>query len=69
LPDPAAVTGSDADKRAAFRAIHDAMVARIEMLLALPVETLSDTERRIEMRRIGETAVLDPALEKLFPAR
>jgi arsenate reductase (thioredoxin) len=69
LPDPAAVGGSDADKRAAFRAIRDAMAKRIEMLLASPLESMNDAERRSEMRRIGETAVLDPATEKLFPAR
>ena len=69
LPDPAAVTGSDAVKRAAFRVIRDAMAKRIEMLLALPIEKMSDAERRIEMRRIGETGVLDPATENLFPAR
>ena len=69
LPDPAAVSGSDAEKRAAFRVIRDAMAKRIAMLLALPIESMSDVERRAEMRRIGETAVLDPALEKLFPAR
>jgi arsenate reductase len=69
LPDPAAVTGSDTDKRTAFRAIRDAMVKRIEMLLALPIESMSDAERRVEMRRIGETAVLDSATEKLFPRR
>ena len=66
LPDPAAVGGSDADKRAAFRVIRDAMAQRIAMLLALPVETMSEAQRRTAMRRIGETAVLDPAAEKLF---
>ena len=69
LPDPAAVTGSDADKRTAFRAIRDAMDKRITMLLALPIETMNATERRAALRRIGDTAVLDPATEKLFPAR
>ena len=69
LPDPAAVTGSDADKRAAFRAIRDAMAKRIDLLLALPFETMARDELRAAMQRIGETAVLDPAVEKLFPAR
>lgn len=69
LPDPAAVTGSDAAKRAAFRAIRDAMRKRIGMLLALPFENMAIDERRDALRRIGETAVLDAATEKLFPAR
>lgn len=69
LPDPAAVSGSDEHKRAAFRAIHNAMKKRIEMLLALPLETLSREALRAEMRRIGDTAVLDAATQKWFPAR
>ncbi len=69
LPDPAAVSGSDDDKRRAFRAIHDAMKQRIEMLLALPLDGMTRDEWRAAMRRIGETAVLDPAAEQLFPAR
>ena len=69
LPDPAAVAGSDAGKRAAFGAIRDVMAKRIAMLLALPFESMTDAERRDAMRRIGETAVLDPATEKLFAAR
>lgn len=69
LPDPAAVSGSDTDKRAVFRAIHDVMAKRIQMLLTLPVETMSHTERRAAMRRIGETALLDSTMERLFLAR
>ncbi len=69
LPDPAAVGGSDDDKRAAFRAVRDAMAKRIDMLLALPIETLARDELRAAMRRIGEIVVLDPAAEQLFPAR
>ncbi len=69
LPDPAAVTGTHDAKRTAFAAIHDAMAKRITMLLDLPFESLSQDERRAAMRRIGETAVLDPATEKRFPAR
>jgi arsenate reductase (thioredoxin) len=69
LPDPAAVTGSDDDKRRAFRAIRDAMAQRIEMLLALPFETMPAYELRAALRRIGETTVLDPAAEKLLSAR
>ena len=69
LPDPAAVTGSEADKRAAFRAIRDAMARRIALLLATPVETMTMAERRVAMRRIGGTLVLDAAAAQLFIAR
>jgi hypothetical protein len=39
------------------------------MLLALPIEAMAIDERRAAMRHIGETAVLDQATEKMFPAR
>ena len=69
LPDPAAVDGSDDRKRAAFRAICDAMAKRIDMLLELPFETLADGELRAQMKRIGAQEVLDPAAAQLFAAR
>ncbi|HUQ76090.1 MAG TPA: arsenate reductase ArsC, partial [Burkholderiales bacterium] len=40
VPDPAAVQGSDAEKRAAFERAYVALSRRIERLIALPVETL-----------------------------
>jgi len=69
LPDPAAVTGSDDAKRKAFRVICDAMTKRIDMLLALPFETLAGEVLRSAMRRIGDTEVLSPADARLFPSR
>ena len=69
LPDPAAVTGTDEAKRAAFAAIRDAMAKRIAMLLALPFERMPLDEQRAALRRIGETPVLDAQVEKRFPAR
>lgn len=69
LPDPAVVTGSDTDKRTAFRVIRDAMAQRIALLLAMPVETMTMAERRAAMRRIGETELLDATKKQLFPAQ
>jgi arsenate reductase len=69
LPDPAAVIGSDDVKRAAFRVICNAMTKRIDMLLALPFETLAGEALRSAMRRIGEAEVLSLADARLFPAR
>ncbi len=40
IPDPAAATGDDAAKRAAFEAAYEALAARVAALIALPVETL-----------------------------
>ena len=69
VPDPAAVQGSDETKRAAFRAIHDAMKTRLLLLLDLPFETLPAGERRAALTRIGDTAVLTPAQVALFAER
>jgi arsenate reductase (thioredoxin) len=66
LPDPAALTGSDETRHAAFRAIRNAIAKRIDMLLALPFESMSDGELRSAMRQIGEAEVLDPTTARLF---
>jgi arsenate reductase len=41
IPDPAAVTGDDAERRAAFDAAYAALKRRIDEMVGLPVETLS----------------------------
>lgn len=53
LPDPAAVTGSDADKRAAFEAVFDALEARIAAFLDLDWTQLDRATQRAELQRIG----------------
>jgi arsenate reductase len=68
LPDPAAVQGTDDEKRVAFRLIHDAMKRRIEALLALPLETMDAAVRRAELKRIGVLAVLSAEDAERFPA-
>jgi arsenate reductase (thioredoxin) len=40
VPDPAAVQGSDEEKRQAFRAAFQALGARIDRMLSLPLEKL-----------------------------
>jgi len=42
LPDPAAVEGSDEERREAFRQAHRTVEARLLALLALPAEVWSD---------------------------
>jgi len=44
LPDPAKVTGSDAAIKAAFQTTFDTLKLRIEHLLALPLNKLSEQE-------------------------
>jgi len=53
MPDPAAVEGSDEDKRRAFRDTFLALRRRIELLVALRVETLDGLALRQELDTIG----------------
>ena len=53
IPDPAAATGSDADRRQAFEKAWDALDRRIRALVALPIETLNPTQLRERITAIG----------------
>jgi len=53
IPDPAAASGSDAERRAAFVVAYDQLAARVDALLALPFETLEDAVLARELKRIG----------------
>ncbi len=54
LPDPAAVEGSDEDKRKAFLGTFVALQRRIELLLALPAAKLESTAAKRELADIGK---------------
>lgn len=56
IPDPAAVEGSDADKRAAFARAYARLSRRIERFLALPLETLEGEALKRELGIIGQIA-------------
>jgi arsenate reductase (thioredoxin) len=51
--DPAAVQGSDEDKRAAFASICGQIRTRVEKMLALPLESLGRSEQLQQLRAIG----------------
>ncbi|HVC46181.1 MAG TPA: arsenate reductase ArsC [Terracidiphilus sp.] len=53
FPDPAAVEGTDEEKRAAFAQTLRQMRRRVELFLALPVETLDRMALERQMREIG----------------
>lgn len=57
--DPAAVEGTDEQKRAAFNKIFRQIVARMNTFLALPIEKLEKHAIQHEMRKIGDTPVID----------
>jgi arsenate reductase (thioredoxin) len=55
IPDPAAVIGSDIDRREAFERAYTTLERRITLLLALPVEYLNCDQTRRYLHEIGET--------------
>ena len=54
VPDPVEATGSDEERRRAFRAAYATLRKRIELLLALPIEKLERLELQRRLREIGE---------------
>lgn len=54
FPDPAAVEGTDGQKRAAFAQTLRQMRRRVELFLSLPLETLDRMTVANEMRAIGK---------------
>jgi protein-tyrosine-phosphatase len=53
VPDPAAVEGSDEDKRRAFRGAATALRRRIELFLSLPFEKLDRLALQQRVKEIG----------------
>lgn len=54
LPDPAAVTGSDAQKALAFAETYRALVRRVQAFAALPLESLDKMALKAKMAEIGQ---------------
>jgi hypothetical protein len=55
VPDPAAVEGTDEDKRRAFRQALSALSARINLLINLPMDKLDHLGLREKLQEIGKT--------------
>ena len=53
--DPAAVQGSDDDKRRAFERIYQEIVARIRLFLALPLDKIDRMSLLGELKKIGKS--------------
>jgi arsenate reductase len=53
IPDPAAVTGDDATKRAAFRKASDQLARRIQLFMHLPIEKLDKLVLKEKLAEIG----------------
>lgn len=57
FPDPAAVEGSDADKRRAFNSTLHGMTNRIREFASLPLASLDALALKHEMDKIGQQAI------------
>lgn len=55
--DPAAVAGTDEEKRAAFNKIFRQIMARMSTFVGLPLHLLDKNAIHHEIKKIGETAV------------
>lgn len=55
IPDPAAVEGTDADKRLAFRRAFTALERRIEAFISLPHASLDTLALQERLAVIGRT--------------
>ncbi len=55
VPDPAAVEGTEEQKRAAFRQAMTTLRRRIELLISLPLEKLDRLSIQENLRRIAQT--------------
>jgi arsenate reductase len=61
MPDPAAVEGTDEEKRRAFDETLLVISRRLDLLLALPIEKLSRLALEHRVKEIGRTDAAEPA--------
>ena len=61
VPDPAAVEGSDEQRRQAFRDAYRQLETRIKLFAALPVDKLERMAVKREVDRIGNLRIVDAA--------
>jgi arsenate reductase (thioredoxin) len=60
VPDPAAVEGSDADKRKAFWNAFRVLETRIRLFASLPIAQLERIKLKARLDEIGKTTASDP---------
>lgn len=59
VPDPAAVMGSEEERKLAFLSAWLKLRRRIDLLLALPIEKLDDSALQRDLRAIADKAATD----------
>lgn len=62
IPDPAAVEGTDIQKKAAFAEVFKLMSTRINLFLSLPLSSIDQLRIKQEMDSIGKLPVTDSHL-------
>jgi arsenate reductase len=60
VPDPAAVQGSDVEKRRAFRAAYTELHRRIALFVSLPLDKLQGLALKDKLDEIGRTKATAP---------
>jgi arsenate reductase (thioredoxin) len=60
IPDPAAVEGTEAEKKFAFRQAFKAMETRIKLFLSLPLSSIDEMRLKERMDAIGVTPAETP---------
>ena len=55
--DPAAVQGSDEEKRAAFEKIFSQILKKMDEFMALPIDSMDQAALRLALKKIGELPV------------
>jgi arsenate reductase (thioredoxin) len=55
IPDPAAASGTDDECRAAFRVAWQALAARIQRFIALPLESIEPQKLKLILHEIGRS--------------
>ena len=59
IADPAAVTGSEKDRKAAFRTAFSELDSRIKIFTSLPIRTLDRTKLQERLNAIGRSKLTD----------
>ena len=60
IPDPAAVEGTEVEKKFAFRRAFKAMETRIKLFLSLPLASIDSLRLKERMDAIGQTPLEVP---------
>lgn len=61
VPDPAAVEGTDEQRRRAFREVYRRLETRIKLLVVLPIDKLDRLAAKRQVDEIGRVHLREPS--------